>query len=204
MPVRTATVLRTTNQARIDDICASGLDWLMLDGEHEGIGADEIATMLVHIAGRLPSYVRVRTLDAIPIMHALAHGAHGIIVPNVETRVQAVESVRIVRTSPWRHARVVVQAESATGVENIGAIAAVPGIEWVLIGPNDLTRSLGIPGEFDAPTYDAAVRNIEAACRDAGLPVGIFGMTPDRVAPFIARGHTWAVVGIDRPARGLQ
>jgi 2-keto-3-deoxy-L-rhamnonate aldolase RhmA len=95
---------------------------------------------------------------------------------------------------------VVVQAESATAVRNINAIVSVPGIEWVLIGPYDLTKSLGIPEQFDAPTYHEAVLAIERACHRAAVPVGIFGMTPDRVAPYIERGHTWVVVGIDRPA----
>ena len=106
--------------------------------------------------------------------------------------------MRLVRTSQWPSAKVVVQAESAAAVQNIDAIVAVPGIEWVLIGPYDLTRSLGIPEQFDAPVFDAAVRTIEKACERAGMPVGIFGMTPERVAPYTARGHRWVVIGIDR------
>lgn len=195
--VRTATLVRTTDPSQLDAICASAYDWLMLDGEHHSVGFAEMATMLREIGGRLPCYVRVRSLDPEAIRHALAHGAYGIIVPNVDTPKQAEESVRVVRTSQWPSARVVVQAESAAAVRNIDAIVTVPGIEWVLIGPYDLTRSLGIPEQFDAPAFDAAVRTIEEACERAGVPVGIFGMTPERVAPYTARGHRWAVVGID-------
>lgn len=181
-------------------MCASNLDWLMLDGEHAQVGTTEIAEMLARINGRLPAYVRVRSLDEDLITHALKYGGHGVIVPNVDTAAQAAESVQLVRASRWPDARVVVQAESSDAVRNIEAIVAVPGIEWVLIGPYDLTRSLGIPEQFEAPAFDAAVRTIEAACLRAEVPVGIFGMTPERVAPFRARGHTWLVVGIDRPA----
>lgn len=172
----------------------------MLDGEHFSVGFAEMATLLREVGGRLPCYARVRSLDPEHVRHALAHGAYGIIVPNVDTAEQAEESVRLVRTSPWPSARVVVQVESAAAVQNIDAIVAVPGIEWVLIGPYDLTRSLGIPEQFDAPVFDAAVRTIEEACEHARVPVGIFGMTPERVAAFTARGHCWAVVGIDRVA----
>lgn len=196
--VRTATLVRTTDPRQLDAICASAYDWLMLDGEHASVGFGEMATMLREIGGRRPCYARVRLLDPEHVRHALAHGAYGIIVPNVDTAMQAEESVRLVRTSQWPSAKVVVQAESAAAVHNIAAIVAVPGIEWVLIGPYDLTRSLGIPEQFDAPEFDAAVRAIETACENAGVPVGIFGMTPERVAPYTARGHRWAVVGIDR------
>lgn len=200
MNPRTATLIRTTDRTHLDAICASGLDWLMLDGEHASVGLAEMATMLREIGGRLPCYARVRTLDGEHIKHALAHGAYGVIVPNVDTVAQAETSVRLVRTSQWPAAKVVVQAESAEAVRNIDGIVAVPGIEWVLIGPYDLTRSLGIPEQFELPAFDAAVRTIEAACVHAGVPVGIFGMTPERVAPYLARGHQWVVVGIDRAA----
>ncbi len=196
--VRTATLVRTTDPSQLDAICASAYDWLMLDGEHPSVRLAEMATMLREIGGRLPCYSRVRSLDPEHVRHALAHGAYGIIVPNVDTAMQAEESVRLVRTSQWPSAKVVVQAESSAAVQNIDAIVAVPGIEWVLVGPYDLTRSLGIPEQFDAPEFDAAVRTIEAACDRAEVPVGIFGMTPERVAPYTARGHRWAVVGIDR------
>ncbi len=196
--VRTATLVRTTDPRQLDAICASAYDWLMLDGEHASVGFAEMATLLREAGGRLPCYARVRSLNPEHVRHALAHGAYGIIVPNVDTEAQAEESVRLVRTSQWPSAKVVVQAESAAAVQNIDAIVAVPGIEWVLIGPYDLTRSLGIPGQFASPVFDAAVRTIEDACVRAGMPVGIFGMTPENVAPYAARGHRWAVVGIDR------
>ena len=198
MTIRTGTLVRTTDQATLDSLCASSLDWLMLDGEHPSVGLDEMAAMLRGIRGRLPAYARVRSLDEALITHALADGAAGIIVPNVDTAAQAAESVRLVRASAWPSARVVVQAESVAAVHHIAAIVAVAGIEWVLIGPYDLTKSLGIPEQFDAPAFHDAVRTIERACLAAGVPVGIFGMTPERVAPFIEAGHTWVVVGIDR------
>ncbi len=202
MAPRTATLIRTSNRQQLDAICTSGYDWLMLDGEHASVGFDEMATLLRDIGGRLPCYARVRTLDGEHIKHALAHGAYGIIVPNVDTTAQAEECVRLVQTSQWPSAKVVVQAESVEAVQNIQAIVEVPSIEWVLIGPYDLTKSLGIFEQFDHPDFDAAVRTIEHACAGRKMPVGIFGMTPERVAPYIDRGHEWVVVGIDRVARG--
>jgi len=198
MTVRTATLVRTTDPRLLDAICASAYDWLMLDGEHSSVGFAEMATMLREIGGRLPCYARVRSLDPEHVRHVLAHGAYGVIVPNVDSAIQAEEGVRLVRTSQWPSAKVVVQAESVAAVQNIDVIVAVPGIEWVLVGPYDLTRSLGIPEQFAAPAFAQAVRTIEMACAHAEVPVGIFGMTPERVAPYVARGHQWTVTGIDR------
>lgn len=172
----------------------------MLDGEHATVGHDELATMLHVIGGRLPCYARVRALDGDEIRHALAHGAYGIIVPMVDTVAHAEEAVRLVRTSAWPSAKVVVQAESAAAVRNIAGIVSVPGIDWVLIGPYDLSRSLGIPEQFDAPAFEAAVHTIESVCARDAMPVGIFGMTPEHTAPYVVRGHRWLVVGIDRLA----
>lgn len=199
MGPRLGTVVRSTDRATLEPIVTSGLHWLMLDGEQPGVGVPEMAAMMAIVAGRLPCYARVRTLDGTLISQALEAGATGVIIPNVDTVAQADESVRCVRTSGWPAAKVVVQAESAEAVRNIAGITAVPGIEWVLIGPNDLSHSLGIAGQFEHPAYEEAVSVIETACRSANLPVGIFGMTPERVQPFIPRGFAWLLTGIDRP-----
>ena len=68
---------------------------------------------------------------------------------------------------------VVLQLESAAGLEEVERIAAVDGVDVLWIGHNDLTTSLGIPGEFESPVYVAAVDRILAACEAAGKPLGI-------------------------------
>ena len=172
----------------------------MLDGEHASVGMPEIESMLRTVDGRLRCYARVRTLASAPVNNVLENGAEGVVFPNVDTVSIAQEAVRLVRDSHWSRARVVVQAESAEAVRHIEEIVRVPGISWILIGPNDLSMSLGIPGQFDAPEYVDAVAIIERACRGASVPVGIFGMTPELVAPYEDRAFEWLLVGIDRPA----
>lgn len=200
MGPRFGTLVRSTDRVVVDAIVTSGLDWLMLDGEHPSVGVPEMAAMMAIVAGRLPCYARVRALDGALVSQALDAGATGIIIPNVDTVAQAAESVRCVGSSRRPAAKVVVQAESAEAVQNIAGIAAVPGIEWVLIGPYDLTRSMGIAEQFDHPDYLRAVSLVEQACRAVGVPVGIFGMTRERVKPFEDRGFDWLVTGIDRPS----
>jgi len=156
--------------------------------------------MLHAVDGRLRCYARVRTLESALVTNALENGAEGVVFPNVDTVAIAEEAVRLVHDSRWPRARVVIQAESTEAVRNIEQIVRVPGIHWILIGPNDLTASLGVPGQFDAPAYVAAVASIEQACRGANVPVGIFGMSPEVVESYENRGFEWLLVGIDRPA----
>lgn len=198
--VRLGTVVRTVDPATLHALNASALDWLMLDGEAATVGHDEIATMLRVLDGPALKYVRVREIAAAHVHHAVAHGAHGVVFPNVHTAQLASTCVDLVRRSMQRSVQVVVQAESHEAVQHIDEIVRVPGIEWVLIGPNDLSSSLGVPGDFSSAVFQGAVTAIEAGCRAAQLPVGMFGMTRAAVAPCIERGHQWALIGIDQPA----
>jgi 2-keto-3-deoxy-L-rhamnonate aldolase RhmA len=91
-----------------------------------------------------------------------------------------------------------VQAETRDAVLNIDAIAAVAGVDIVLIGPNDLSASLGIAGEFTHPDFREAVLTVAQGCTQAGVPIGIYGATVPAVRPYLARGFTFMVVGVDK------
>jgi 2-keto-3-deoxy-L-rhamnonate aldolase RhmA len=97
---------------------------------------------------------------------------------------------------------VIVQAEHRDAVEHIRDIVRVEGIDGVLIGPYDLSASLGRPGDVGHPEVTAAIDHVRAACADARVPIGIFGLTPEAVQPYIARGFTLIVVGVDTVLMG--
>jgi 2-keto-3-deoxy-L-rhamnonate aldolase RhmA len=158
----------------------------------------------------------------VPIKKALDLGAHGIIVPQVNTAEQAANVVRWARYAP-EGARgvglarahgygqrfreylgsandeiaVIVQAEHAQAVENIDAIVRVPGVDAVLLGPYDLSASLGRMGQIDHPDVIAAVERVTRVCRAAGVPLGYFGVTAAAVRPYAAQGYTLLVAGVD-------
>jgi 2-keto-3-deoxy-L-rhamnonate aldolase RhmA len=92
---------------------------------------------------------------------------------------------------------VVVQAEHIEAVEHIEAIVQVPGIDAVLIGPYDLSASLGRLGEVDHPEVISAVDRVTQACQGAGVPLGVFGISAKAVRPYIERGYTLIVAGAD-------
>jgi 2-dehydro-3-deoxyglucarate aldolase len=143
-------------------------------------------------------------------------------VPQVNTAEQAADVVRWARYAPEgsrgvglarahgyglkfreylsaanREIAVVVQAEHVRAVDNIDAIVRVPGVDAVLLGPYDLSASLGKLGKIDDPAVVAAIDRVTAACKAAGMPLGYFGVTAAAVRPYVARGYTLIVAGVD-------
>jgi 2-keto-3-deoxy-L-rhamnonate aldolase RhmA len=92
---------------------------------------------------------------------------------------------------------VVVQAEHAKAVENIEQIVQVEGVDAVLLGPYDLSASLGKMGQIDDPEVVGAIEHITQTCLRANMPLGYFGVTAEAVLPAIARGLTLIVAGVD-------
>ncbi|MCP4543162.1 MAG: 2,4-dihydroxyhept-2-ene-1,7-dioic acid aldolase [Chloroflexi bacterium] len=197
-----------------------GFDWLFLDAEH---GPFEAPMMQRFLPGAgMPCLVRLSASEQVPIKKALDVGAAGIIAPMVNSAEQAERVVRLSKYAPLgtrgvglgrahgyglrfqeyvqsanEDVAVVIQAEHIEAVENIEAIVQVPGIDAVLIGPYDLSASLGRLGEVNHPEVVSAVDCVTQACQGAGVPLGVFGMSAQAVKPYIERGYTLIVAGVD-------
>jgi 4-hydroxy-2-oxoheptanedioate aldolase len=91
----------------------------------------------------------------------------------------------------------VVQIETAKGLKNIEAIAAVKGIDALFIGPNDLAASLGYRGQLSHPKVTGAVENAIARILTAGKPVGIFTLDESSARHYLSLGCTFVSVGSD-------
>jgi 2-keto-3-deoxy-L-rhamnonate aldolase RhmA len=216
------TMVTLANAASAEVLAAAGFDWLFIDAEHGPLETRELAEILQAVSHRTACIIRVPEGAEVPIKRALDLGAHGIIVPQVNTREQAERVVRFARYAPegargvglarahgygarfreyLRDANdqiaVIVQAEHATAVDNIEDIVSVPGVDAVLVGPYDLSASLGKMGQIDAPAVVAAIRRVTDVCRAAGMPLGIFGVTAAAVQPYVAQGYTLLVAGVD-------
>jgi 2-keto-3-deoxy-L-rhamnonate aldolase RhmA len=178
--------------------------------------------ILQAVGDKAACVVRVPEAAEVPIKKALDLGAHGIIVPQVNTAEQAAAVVRWSRYAPDgergvglarahgfglkfreylsaanREIAVIVQAEHARAVENIDAIVRVPGVDAVLLGPYDLSASLGKMGQIDDPAVIAAIGRVTDACAAVGMPLGYFGVTASAVRPYAARGYSLLVAGVD-------
>ena len=197
-----------------------GFDWLFLDTEHGAFGVSDVLNVLRAVTPT-PCLVRTPPGDDAAIGRALDAGAEGIIVPQVHSAVQAAYVARLARYAPaGRRGRgatrsngygrygapgadaedttvVVVQAESAEAVADIDAIVHVPDIDAVLVGPNDLAASLGYPGQLGHPSVQDAIARVIDTCHAAGRVAGIFGLDAAAVRPWMTRGASLVVAGVD-------
>lgn len=178
--------------------------------------------MLQAAGSEIPCLIRLATGDELNIKRALDIGAAGIIVPQVNSAGDAKRVVQYSRYSPAgsrgvgisrahrygfkfqeyvskanEQVAVVVQAEHIDAVENIESIVAVPGVDAVLIGPYDLSASLKKLGQVDDPEVLQAIDRVTDACLAAGVRLGIFGLSAEAVAPYVERGYTLVVAGVD-------
>ena len=194
----------------------AGAEWAVFDMEHTGWGFDTIRR-LVAAAGTtaLTPLVRVPANERHFIGRALDVGASGVLVPMVHTEADARAAASASLYPPdgdrgaaftmahdgytdgdvaakMRQANdnvlVAAMIESAEGVENVDAIAAVEGIDVLWVGQFDLTSALGIPGQTDHPDYVAAVERVIEACRKHGKAPGIMAPGPDSIRPLVAQG----------------
>jgi 2-keto-3-deoxy-L-rhamnonate aldolase RhmA len=216
------TMVTLASGASAEILASLGFDWLFVDGEHGPLEARELMEILQAVGDKAACIVRVPEAAEVPIKRALDLGAHGIIVPQVNTAEQAADVVRFARYAPEgargvglarahgyglkfreylsaanKEITVVVQAEHARAVDNIEAIVRVPGVDAVLLGPYDLSASLGKLGKIDDPAVVAAIDRVTAACKAVGMPLGYFGVTAAAVRPYAARGYTLLVAGVD-------
>jgi len=216
------TMLTLPTPAVAEIFGALGFDWLFVDAEHGPLETAELLGILQAAGRDVPCVVRLPAADPVTIAKTLDLGAAGIIVAQVNTPEQAAAAVRAARYAPEGARGVglsrahgygtrfkeylksandeialIVQAENVRAVENIEAIVRVPGVDAVLVGPYDLSASLGKMGQIDDPEVTAAIARVTDVCRAAGMPLGYFGVSAAAVRPYAERGYTLLVAGVD-------
>jgi len=200
----------------------AGFDWLFLDAEHGPLSAGDLQGLMQGAGPGMPCLVRLSSGEASPIKQALDVGAAGIIAPMINTVEQAEEVVRLAKYPPMGErgvglsrahgyglnfreyissaneaTAVVVQAEHITAVENIESITEVEGIDAVMVGPYDLSASMGRIGEVQHPEVRTAIDRVTEACLRKGIRLGVFGMSSEAVKPYIELGYTLIIAGVD-------
>ena len=208
----------------MEAMAASDLDFIMLDTEHSPLGPETVQTLVMAgSAAGTPVLVRVGGLEPIRLMQPLDAGAAGVIVPRVRDadEVRAVvESTRYPPVGlrgfgPRRaggygrttaeyvagsadNVAVVCQIETAEAVADLAEIASVPGLDGLLVGPNDLSAALGVPGQTDSRPVRDVMRQVVEVCRDTGLAAGTATMpAPGEVQRLQHFGWTFVIAGVD-------
>src|SRR3954466_13315003 len=219
--------VRMTRSVEIAKAMAvSGFDWLFLDMEHGVMSLEACAQIAVAAldAGIAP-IARVPNREYAIATRALDNGAMGIVMPHVDTAAEAREIVQKLKYPPIGHRSVggwgphyqlgklgtgdavkaltaanltVVMLETPTAIANADEIAAVPGIDVLLIGSNDLCAEMGIPGDFGSDRLAEAYRTMIAACRKHGKFPGMAGGYNQAVMPrYIEMGARFILSGQD-------
>jgi 2-keto-3-deoxy-L-rhamnonate aldolase RhmA len=200
-----------------------GFDFAVVDAEHTSMSLETVEnlTRAVDAAGsETVPIVRVPDADSTRIKRVLDTGVSGVIVPMVETVEQARKVVEATRYPPdgcrgvagtrastyglelanyFERANdellVVAQIETAEGVENAAAIAAVDGIDALFVGPTDLSASVGRFGETDS--LDTEISAVLDAGRETDTAVGTIAFDTEDVARWADAGFDFQVVGVD-------
>ena len=209
----------------VAEICAgSGLDILLIDGEHSPIGLESVVAQLQAAAAYpVTPVVRAPIGDAVILKQLLDLGAQNILVPMVDGVEEADAMVRAVRYPPLgvrgvgsalarssRWSRIpdylarahelvslTVQIETVEGLAAAAGIAAVDGVDALLVGPADLAASMGLLGQQNHPEVVAAVESVLRAGRETGKPVGVNAFDPAMAEHYTEAGAAWVLVGSD-------
>lgn len=206
--------------ASAEVLSSSGFDFVVVDAQHGGPTMDTLADLLRSVElGGAASLVRLPWNDPAQIMRALDLGADGVVIPMVSTADDAQRAASACRYPPAGirsfgqirgkrygepdrtndHVLCIVIIETEEGLSNIDAIAATPGIDGILIGPIDLTLSLGLTIDFTLtePTIAGALERILAAGDAHSCPIGLplFGTWMAESA--ISSGYRFLTIGGD-------
>jgi 4-hydroxy-2-oxoheptanedioate aldolase len=207
-------------------MAVAGYDWLFLDMEHGTMSLEACAQIAVAAldAGITP-IARVPNGEYAIATRALDNGVLGIVVPHVDTAAEARTIVDRLKYPPQGHRSMggigphhalrqassreaalalnaanltVVMLETPAAIENVEAIAAVPGIDVLLMGTNDLCAELGIHGDFANEKVVDAYRRLVAACRGHGKFAGMGGIYTETVMrPYVEMGVRFVLGGQD-------
>jgi 2-dehydro-3-deoxyglucarate aldolase/4-hydroxy-2-oxoheptanedioate aldolase len=204
-------------------LARAGFDWTFLDGEHGRAGVETLADLsrACTSAGVCP-IVRVADIQYALIARSLDCGAQGILFPRVETRELLERAVSFVKFPPvgqrgfgmgpahieWERASipqmiahfnentmVVLQIESQLAVDRRDDLLSVPGVDAVMIGPADLSVSLGVPGEFEHPRMVEAIEKVRDSCLRHGVAPGIHCRSAALAKQWIQNGMKFVSTG---------
>jgi 2-keto-3-deoxy-L-rhamnonate aldolase RhmA len=180
---------------------ATGVDFVLVDMEHSGFSFGEVATLMALFKGTaIAPFVRVPQAEYHFIARSLDAGALGIMVPDVNSPIQARAIVDAAKYAPLgrrgvalgtantdfrnvsqaefleyanQNTTIICQIESQEGLDNLEQIATTPGVDVLWVGHNDLSHSMGIPGQMRHPRFLDALKRVVNTARNHQLAAGV-------------------------------
>jgi len=209
----------------VEVMALAGFEWLVIDMEHTAIDINTAQNLITTIqANDIKALVRVSKNEEVIIKQVLDIGADGIIVPMVNSKEDAIKAVEFAKYPPlgkrgvglyraskygvkfeeykkWVEEELIIiaQIEHIDGVNNIEEILQVEGIDGTIIGPYDLSGSMGYPGEFERDDVKKSVQKVLDKCKEYNIPSGfhVVDTNPEKLKQKIKEGCTFLAYGID-------
>ena len=199
---------------------AAGFDFVIIEMEHTDFNMQTVANlvMLAREAGLVPIVRPPGTIKPHDLSRPLDAGAQGLLLPAVDTAEQMREIIRTTKYHPLgarpmnlkgphtdyhpgkpdeiiahvnENTLTVVMIESRKGIENLDSICKVEGVDAIMVGPDDLSQDLGVPGEMTHPTLTAAIDEIFSIAGANHIAYGLSCHSPEQVKARVAAGCTW-------------
>ena len=213
-----------------EQLAHSGYDWLLIDTQHGPMSFENLSSMLCAVSsGGAKSLVRVAGYhDRTGIQQALDMGADGVLIPYINTAEEARQAVSCARYPtigtrsvyfPQRSTNkagllgyvgnankniiVALQVETASCIKNMAEIAAVPGVDILFLGQNDLCMSMGLYEKYEFPhmytstELNEATQTLVREAKKNGVILGLFLFGTSRVGEFLEKGFTFISIGND-------
>jgi 2-dehydro-3-deoxyglucarate aldolase len=216
----------TVGHPAVPEILANaGFEWLVIDIEHTTVDLSMVQILIVTIQSRgMAALVRVSKNEEVVIKRVLDAGADGIVVPMVCSAADARQAVDYAKYPPigkrgvgiaraqrystnidpykeWvdNNLVIIAQIEHIDGIRNLEEILNVDGIDGTIIGPYDLSGSLGIPGHFEEPIVADALKQYKDINQNHNFPMGfhVVDTNPSKVKQKINEGYRFIAYGTD-------
>ena len=215
--------MMTVNPAFAEIASAVGLDFVVVDMEHGAIGLADLPGILRGFSGETSALVRVPSADPSLIARVLDRGAHGVMVPRVESVATALEVARAAKFPPLgdrglalpalrasaygtnpdyrnnanRDTLVIIQVESRNAMNLAVEIGSLPEVDLVFVGPTDLSANLNLEGPDHFAALNQAIDSAVAQCKTAKIPVGIIPFAGRAIPDLKQLGFQMIVAGSD-------
>lgn len=209
----------------VEIMASAGFDWLCLDLEHSAIELESAQNLIAHIQGKgMKALVRVGKNEEVVIKRIMDAGADGVIVPMVNSKEDAERAVSYVKYPPqgkrgvglaraqsygtsfeeykeWldKEAVIIAQIEHKDATDNIEDIITTDGIDGIIVGPYDLSGSMGMAGQLEHPDLLKRLDHVIEVCKKHDFPYGYHVIQPDhkKLKEFIDAGYTFVAFSLD-------
>lgn len=209
----------------VEVLSTAGFEWMVVDLEHSPIDFTMAQTLIATIQAKgMKALVRVSKNEEVVIKRVLDAGADGVVVPMVRTAEDAKQAVDYVKYPPMgkrgvglaraqnyglgfedykikvdKEIVIIAQIEHIEAVTNLEEIIQTPGIDGTIVGPYDLSGSMGKPGNYDEPDVVDALNRVKKVCKNNNFPLGfhVIQSESNKLQEKIEEGYTFLAFSLD-------